>query len=227
MQRFAVIGLGRFGTHLARALTKSGAEVIAIDKDRAIVEKISEEVTVAVRMDSMDEDALRAQGIDKVDVAIVGIGQDFEANILTTVTLKAIGVKRIIARAERATHGQILQRIGADEIIFPEHESATRWSFKLMAPRIGEKLEFGPGFSLGKYSAPKSFDGKTVQTLQLRKRFLINLVGIRKGDNDNIAKDKKLSRQIINVPQPDSIINQGDLLWVIGSDEDLSKLPDK
>ena len=225
MQRFAVIGLGRFGTQLARALTRAGAEVIAIDKNRGIIEKISEEVTVAVRMDSMDEDALRAQGIDKVDVAIVGIGQDFESNILTTVTLKAIGVKRILARAERLTHGEILKRIGADEIIFPEHESATRWSFKLMAPRIGKKLEFAPGFSLGKYSAPQSFDGKTVQALQLRKKYHINLVGIKKGDSET-PKGEKLSKQIINVPQPDSIINKGDLLWVIGSDDDLSKLPE-
>ncbi len=227
MQRFAIIGLGRFGAHLASALTRSGAEVIAIDKDKAIIEQISDEVTVAVRMDSMDEEALRAQGIDKVDVAIVGIGQDFEANILTTVTLKAIGVKKILARAERATHGQILKRIGADEIIFPEHESAMRWCFKLMAPRIGEKLEFAPGFSLGKYSAPKSFDGKTVQELQLRKRFAVNLVGIRREEGAETDNDKHLAQQIINVPLPETIINFGDLLWVIGSDEDLSRLPDK
>ncbi len=233
MQRFAVIGLGRFGWQLARALTKAGAEVIAIDRSRSIVEKISEEVTMAVRLDSTDEDALRSQGIDKVDVAIIGIGQDFESNILTTVTLKALGVKHICARAERQTHGKILKRIGADEIIFPEDESALRWSFKLMAPQIGEKLEFAPGFSLAQYTAPDSFNGQTIQDLQLRKKYHVNLVGVRKaGDldgegeqNHKTTRKKKLNKQIINVPQPDTVIDTGDLLWIIGSDDDLSKLP--
>ncbi|MCK5270797.1 MAG: TrkA family potassium uptake protein, partial [Sedimentisphaerales bacterium] len=131
MQRFAVIGLGRFGAQLAKGLTRAGAEVVAIDKDRKIIENISSEVTVAVRLDSTDEDALLAQGVDKVDVAIIGIGQGFETSILTTVTLKSIGVKHICARAERQIHGRILRRIGADEIIFPEDESAQRWAFRL------------------------------------------------------------------------------------------------
>ena len=226
MQRFAVIGLGRFGTQLARALTRSGAEVIAIDKDRKIIEQISPDVTVAVRMDSTDEDALRAQGVDKVDAAIVGIGDGFEANILTTVSLKAIGVKYICSRAERQVHGRILRRIGADEVIFPEDESALRWSFKLMAPHISEKLEFAPGFSLAQYTAPASFSGKTLLDLHLRKRYHINLIGLRRADATG-ESDKKLTRQIINVPSPETVINEGDLLWLIGSDEDLAALPDK
>ena len=105
MQRFAVIGLGRFGAQLARALSRSGAEVIAIDKDRSLVDRFSDEVTLAVRLDSTDEEALRAQGVDKVDVAVVGIGQGFEASVLTTVTLKAIGVKRILC-SRRTTNSR-------------------------------------------------------------------------------------------------------------------------
>ena len=223
MQRFAVIGLGRFGSQLAKALTKAGVEVIAIDKDRKIIEQISDEVTMAVRLNGTDEDALRAQGVDKVDVAIIGIGQDFEANILTTVTLKSMGVKNICARAERKTHGQILRRIGADEIIFPEDESALRWSFKLTAPQIGEKLEFAPGFSLAQYTAPAGFDNKTLLDLQLRKKYNVNLIGLRHA----AADEQKTTQQIINVPLPETIIQKGDLLWVVGSDENLAKLPDK
>lgn len=226
MQRFAVIGLGRFGGQLARALARAGNEVIAIDKDKRLIEQISEDVAVAVQLDSTDEDALRAQSVDKVDAAIVGIGQDFENNILTTVVLKAIGVKYILARAERRTHGEILKRIGAHEVIFPEEESAMRWAFRLRAPQLGEKLEFAPGYSLVQYQAPLSFDGKDLLNLQLRKKYRVNLIGIRSG-GEGAETEKKVKRRIINVPQPDTIIKQGDLLWLVGSDEDLASLPDK
>lgn len=226
MARFAVIGLGRFGGQLARMLARAGAEVIAIDKDRKLIEDIADEVTLAVRLDSTDEEALHAHAIEKVDVAIVGIGQDFEANILTTVTLKSLGVKHICVRAERQTHGEILRRIGADEVIFPEEESAFRWSYKLLAPRISEKLEFAPGFSLAQYNAPASFHNKTLQDLNLRKKYHVNLIGLRKAED--IAEDiKKTSGPVINVPLPETIIHEGDLLWLVGSDADLAQLPGK
>ena len=226
MQRFAVIGLGRFGAQLAKALCQDGAEVIAIDKDRKIIERIADQVTLAVRLDSTNEEALRAQGVEKVDAAIVGIGQDFEANILTTVTLKSMGVSHICSRAERPAHGRILQRIGADEIIFPEEESALRWSFKLLAPQIGDKLEFAPGFSLAQYTSPTSFHGKTVLELQLRKKYQVNLIGLRRAA-DAAQADAKLSQPVINVPLPEMVINTGDLLWLVGADEALAQLPDK
>jgi len=222
MQRFAVIGLGRFGSQLARALARAGAEVIAIDRNRRLVEEIADEVAVAVQLDSTDEDALRAQDVDKVDAAVVGIGQDFEANILTTVVLKAIGIKYILARAERKTHGQILKRIGAHEVIFPEEESALRWAFKLRAPQLSEKMEFAPGYSLVQYHAPASFNGRDLLTLDLRRKHRVNLIAIRPAAD---AADPKASRQVINVPQPDTIIRRGDLLWLVGADEDLAALP--
>ncbi len=226
MRRFAVIGLGRFGSQLARALTRAGAEVIAIDKDRKIVDQIGDQVTVAVRLDSTEEDALLAQGIDKVDAAIIGIGQDFESNILTTVLLKSIGVKYICARAERQTHGRILKRIGADEIIFPEDESAMRWAFKLTAPQISDKLEFAPGFGLAQYHAPASFHGKLLRDLQLRNKYNVNLIAVKRGQNLP-QSEKAQDQQIINVPLPETAIYEGDLLWLVGSDEDLAHLPEK
>ena len=226
MPRYAVIGLGRFGSQLARALAQTGAEVIAIDKNHKLVEQVSDEVTMAVRLDSTDEEALRSQGVDKVDAAIVGIGRDFEANVMTTVVLKSLGVKMICARAEEQMHGKILKRIGADEVIFPEDESAQRWSFKLVAPLIADKLEFAPGFSLAQYTAPGSFSGKSVLELQLRKKYRVNLVGLRHSDQ-KIDEGKKLSRQVLNVATPEMVINAGDLLWLVGSDEDLAALPDE
>ncbi|HLB75108.1 MAG TPA: TrkA family potassium uptake protein [Sedimentisphaerales bacterium] len=227
MKRFAVIGLGRFGQKLAIALAMSGAEVIAIDRNRETVELIGDQVSHAVRLDSTDEEALKAQGVDKVDVAVVGIGQGtgqgFEAAVLTVVNLRQMGVPLIYARAESLTAGQVFSKVGATDVIYPEIESAQRWAYKLIAPQIGEKIDFAPGYSLARIKAPASFDGKTVMNLQLRQKHNVNLVLIKRGEH---AKTKKSERwEIINVPMPSTVLYEGDILMVAGSDEDLANLP--
>jgi trk system potassium uptake protein TrkA len=227
MRRFAVIGLGRFGQKLAIALAMSGAEVIAIDKDREEVELIRDQVSHAVRLDSTDEEALKAQGIDKVDVAIVGIGQGtgqgFESAVLTVVNLKQMGLKQIYARAESLTAGEVFSKVGATDVIYPEIESAQRWAYKLIAPQIGEKMDFAPGYSLARIKAPASFDGRTVMDLQLRQKYSVNLVLIKRGEDTKAGKSDRGS--IINVPMPGTVIYKDDILMVAGSDEDLAKLP--
>jgi len=227
MKRFAVIGLGRFGRKLAVALAMSGAEVIAIDKNRDSVELIRDQVSHAVRLDSTDEEAMRAQGIDKIDVVIVGIGQGtgqgFESAVLTVVNLKQMGVKQIYARAEDLIAGEVFSKIGATEVIYPEIESAQRWAYKLIAPQIGEKIDFAPGYSLARVKAPASFDGKTVMDLQLRQRYNINLVAIKRDEESKAKRSEKGG--IINVPMPNTQIFQDDILMVAGSDADLAKLP--
>ena len=226
MDRFAVIGLGRFGKKLAIALAMSGAEVIAIDKDRNEIEHIRDQVTHAVRLDSTDEEALKAQGLGKVDVAIIGIGQrgqGFESAILTVVNLRQMGVKKIYARAESLIGGQIFSKVGATEVIYPEIESAQRWAYKLIAPQVGEKIDFAPGYSLARIKAPASFEGKTVMSLQLRQKYNVNLVAIKRGD---LSQQKKQAKgTIINVPMPSTVIYTDDILMVAGSDADLAKLP--
>ncbi|MBN1805488.1 MAG: TrkA family potassium uptake protein [Sedimentisphaerales bacterium] len=227
MKQFAVIGLGQFGKKLAIALAMSGAEVIAIDKDRGRTELIGDQVSFAVRLDSTDEEALKAQGLDKVDVAIVsigqGTGQGFESAVLTVVNLKQMGIKQIYARAEDLIAGEVFSKIGATEVICPEIESAQRWAYKLIAPQIGEKIDFAPGYSLARVKAPASFDGKTVMDLQLRQKYNVNLVAIKREEDGKGKKTNKDS--IINVPMPSTVINEGDILMVAGSDADLAKLP--
>jgi trk system potassium uptake protein TrkA len=226
MRRFAVIGLGRFGQKLAIALAMSGAEVIAIDKNREEIELITDQVSHAVRLDSTDEEALKAQGVDKVDVAIIGIGQGgggFEAAILTVVNLRQMGIKQIYARAENLIAGEVFSKVGATEVIYPEIESAQRWAFKLIAPQIGEKIDFAPGYSLARVKAPASFDGKTVMDLQLRQKYSVNLVLVKRGEHATRSKDQK--GKIINVPMPSTVIYQDDILMIAGSDADLAKLP--
>ena len=222
MRKFAVIGLGRFGRKLATALTMSEAEVIAIDQNREIVEEMRDEVSLAVRLDSTDEDALLAQGVDKVDVAIVGIGQggrSFESSILTVVNLKTMGVPLIYARAETLIQGQVLSKVGATEVIYPEIESAQRWAYKLITPQITDKLDFAPGYSIASMAAPESFNEQTVADLQLRQKYRVNLVSIKRGEKSGNADE------IINVPLAETIIYQGDILMVTGKDADLARLP--
>ncbi|OHB82700.1 MAG: hypothetical protein A2Z38_10805 [Planctomycetes bacterium RBG_19FT_COMBO_48_8] len=226
MKRFAVIGLGRFGQKLAIALAMSGAEVIAIDKNREEIELITDQVSHAVRLDSTDEEALKSQGVDKVDVAIIGIGQGaggFEAAILTVVNLRQMGIKQIYARAEDLIVGEVFSKVGATEVIYPEIESAERWAYKLIAPQIGEKIDFAEGYSLARIKAPASFNGRTVMDLQLRQKHNVNLVLIKRGENSKQTKAEK--GKIINVPMPSTVIYQDDILMVAGSDADLAKLP--
>jgi trk system potassium uptake protein TrkA len=226
MKRFAVIGLGRFGQKLAVALSMSGAEVIAIDRDRTVIEQIRDQVSLAVRLDGTDEEALLSQGVDKVDVAIVGMGQGgraFESAILTVVNLRKMGVEQIYARAQSLTAGQVFSAVGATDVIYPEIESAQRWAYKLIAPHIGEKIDFAPGYSMASIIAPASFNEKTLMDLQLRQKYSVNLVAIKRGPD---SKDKKTKAEaIINVPMPNTVIYAGDTLMVAGSDTDLEKLP--
>lgn len=224
MKRFAVIGLGRFGRKLAIALSMSGAEVIAIDKDRMIIEDIRDQVTHAVRLDSTDEDALKAQEVDKVDVAIIGMGERgraFESAILTVVNLKQMGVPLIYARAANLIAGQVFSAVGATDVIYPEIETAQRWAYRLIAPHIEEKIDFAPGYSLARVKSPASFNEKTVMDLQLRQKYNVNLVAIKRADINKEEKDDG----IINVPMPSTIIYAEDILMVAGSDLDLAKLP--
>jgi trk system potassium uptake protein TrkA len=227
MKRFAVIGLGRFGKKLAAALATSGAEVIAIDRNKEAIDEVRDQVSLAVRLDSTDEQALSAQGIDKVDVAIVGIGQGggqgFEAAILTVVNLKQMGVPLIYARAEDPIAGEVFSKVGATEVIYPEIESAQRWAFKLIAPLIEERMDFAPGYSLAKITGPASFDGKTVMDLQLRQKYNVNLVAIKRAERGWGNKSEK--EAVINVPMPDTVIYEGDTLMVAGADADLARLP--
>ncbi len=220
MQKFAVIGLGRFGMRLARLLADSGAQVIAIDRKRERIEAVRDRVDRAVVLDSTDEQSLKAQGIDKVDVAVVGIGTDFEANALTTVILKQqLGVPRVISRATTTVRGQILSRIGADDTVNPERESAERWSKHLLAPSIMEQIELAEGYSLVQIAAPSAFAGKTLKDLAISSKYQVNVIAIRRiihGQDDKV---------VISAPMADTIIEPEDILLVIGGDEAIASLP--
>jgi trk system potassium uptake protein TrkA len=198
VKRFAVIGLGRFGTKLAMDLAASGADVIAIDKGKEEVETLRDQVSLAVRLDSTDEVALRAH-------------------------LKQLGVPLSYTRAEDPIAGEVFSKVGATAVIYPEIESAQRWAFKLLAPHVEDRLDFAPGYSLARVKASGKFHEKTVKDLQLRQKYNVNLVAINRAEHAEDGANAK--EDMVNVPLPDTVVYKDDILILAGKDTDLAKLP--
>lgn len=225
MEQFAVIGLGRFGTRLARLLAETGVDVIAIDRRKDLVEDVRDHVTRAVCLDATNEEALKSQGIEKVDVAIVGIGNAFESAVLTTAILKQLGVPRVISRATSSIRGKVLSRAGADDIVNPEREAADRWRSRLLAPSVMERIELADDVSLVQVPAPEKFIGKSLGELDIRKKYQVQIVAIRRNIEDVDADGVKRTRQIlISVPMAETMIKKTDVLLIIGSDEIVQEL---
>lgn len=181
MHRAVVIGLGRFGMSLARELARFGTEVICIDDDEEHVAEIRDLVSVAVVADGSDEKTLRDLGVQDVDVAVVSMGENFEGLQLTVVILKRkLGVKRVVAKATSPLREQILRRIGCDEVISPERESAMRLAHHLVLPRVLEHVALGPGKALVQVIAPPSMVGKAIKDTGARSRFGVNIVALKR-----------------------------------------------
>lgn len=226
MERFAVIGLGRFGMRLARALAAEDAEVIAIDRDPKLVEICRDQVTLAVCLDSTDEEALRSQGVETVDTAIVGIGTDFESAALTVALLRSMGCRRIVARAESDIQARIMYRVGADEIASPERESAARWAHRIARPNLQKYVELGEGYSLVYLAAPASFHNRDLQSLKLRNKYGVNLVAINRPlDEEEAVEPGAVGVKRTLIPDADTTILPGDILIVVGADDCLARLP--
>lgn len=219
-KQFAVIGLGRFGSSVAIALAESGSEVIAIDNDDEKVKNISDLVTYALVLDAIDEKALRSAGVQNVDVAIVSIGENIEANILVVMLLKELKIKTIIAKAVTSLHGKVLEHLAVDKIIFPERDMAIRVAHGLVRPGIVDLLELSPEYSIIEMPAPAVFIGKSLQENQMRLKYGVNLIAIKR-----MKSDKGVQHETWNVnPLPTDIINEGDLLVTIGLNKDLERL---
>ncbi len=217
MKKFAVLGLGQFAMTIARRLSENGAEVLVADLDSDIVDQMKDVVGLALKMDSTDHQALLAQGVNKVDAAIVGMGDNFEMSVLTTFALKHIGVGRIIAKVSNDVHGRILSQIGADEIIWPEQESAMRLANRLLKPTIIDSLELAEGHSIAQVTAPKRLVGKTLRAIDPRNKYKINIVALKRP-----IPGKKDQYAINDVPSADDTLQEGDLLFVVGADKDIA-----
>jgi trk system potassium uptake protein TrkA len=209
---FGVIGLGRFGYHVARTLAQGGAEVIACDVDEEKVREISEYVSLAYVLDATDAKALKESGIANVDVAVVSIGENIEASILIVVQLKELGVKEIVAKAVNPLHGKVLEKLGVDRVVYPEKEMAIRVAHSLLAGEFIEEIPIGEKHSLFELKAFDFMLGKTLRELDVRRRFGVSVLAIKRGEN-----------LIVN-PMGDEKILPGDILVVLGTTEQLSSM---
>ncbi len=233
MNRYAVIGLGRFGYRLAVMLSEAGAEVVAIDSRQELVDDISEHVTQAVCLDGTEEAALRAQGVDKVDVAIVGIGDDFEVSVLTTVILKQLGVPCVYSRATSNMRGDILLRVGADALVNPQAEAARQWCHRLLGPSVMEQIPLSEGHSLVQMPVPADWVGKSLAELGARRKYDVNVVAVQSvvvaddadGESSEASEKAIGPEYAIDVPRPHTKLVVGDVIFVIGADENIASLP--
>ncbi|MED4970572.1 TrkA family potassium uptake protein [Geobacillus sp. NFOSA3] len=209
--QYAVIGLGRFGSSLATTLHQAGNEVLAIDRNEERIEEYKDHVTYAVVADSTDEEALKSVGIRNFDAVIVAIGDDIQASILTVLILKELEVKKVVAKAINKRHGQVLYKVGADWVVFPERDMGERVATQLMSPNVLDYIELAKDYSIKEVKVPPSMIEKNLRELNLRARFNITVIAI--------ISDGKVSIS----PSPDRIIKEGDILVVIGENKDLDR----
>ncbi|NLW90135.1 MAG: TrkA family potassium uptake protein [Syntrophomonadaceae bacterium] len=211
-RQFAVIGIGRFGSSLVRELTRMGNEVLAIDIDADRVNDAIEYCTHAVEADTMDESTLKALGIRNFDVVVVAIGDNIQANILTTIMLKELGVKKVIAKAQTTLHGKVLEKIGADLVIYPERDMAIKLARSLVSVNFLEQIDLSPDFGIIELFAPRAFLNHSLADLALRKKMRVTILAIKRGN------------EIIVAPAPDEVLKNGDVLVALGGNEALELL---
>ncbi len=211
-EQVMVIGLGRFGSALARELERLGNEVMAVDRSEQLVNDIAPEVTHALQLDAADEDALRAAGAGDFNTAIVAISSAAEASIFATMVLKRLGVRTVISKAGSLLHGEILARVGADRVVFPERETGLRLAHSFNVPNVIDYLDVAPNFGIEKIHPPRSFIGKTLGELDLKGRLGLTPIALRR------------AQQVFVNPAREERLADGDELILIGRDEKLEQL---
>ncbi|MGY4689657.1 potassium channel family protein [Salibacterium sp. K-3] len=211
-KQFAVIGLGRFGGSICKSLVEEGSEVLAIDQDEDKVNEFSSLATQAVIADTTDEKALRGLGIRNFDHVIVAIGDDIQSSILTTLILVEMNVKHVTVKAQNDYHEKVLSRIGADEIIHPERDIGVRIAHNVVSKNVLDYLELSDEYSIVELAAGPTIDGETIVGLDLRSKYGCNILAVKRDENIRVS------------PRPEEKIAEGDILIVIGADDDINRL---
>jgi trk system potassium uptake protein TrkA len=212
-KQFVVIGLGRFGVSVAETIYKLGHEVLVIDNNEHAVQSIMHNVTHAVQADAREEETLRSLGVRNFDAAVVAIGDDLEANILITLMLKEMGIPYIVAKAQSIQHGKVLEKIGADKIIYPEKDMGIRLAHNLIGSNVMDFIELSANHSVYEVIAPARFVNKTLGELNLRAAHGVSVIAIKRKE------------QVIVAPGADTLIEDRDILVIVGENKALAKLP--
>ena len=209
MKSYVVIGLGRFGQTLARQLCMLGAEVLAMDVNQDLVQQVSDDVTHAVVGDAQDKDVLRALGVRDFDCAIVAIGSDLAASVLTVMNLKELEVPYIIGKAHDDTHRRVLEKLGVDRVVIPEQENATRLARSLNSHNVLDYIELSEDYGILEIPAPRAWVGKTLKELNIRAKLGVNIIAVESGRKTNVS------------PAADYMILEGDIMVVLGDNYSL------
>jgi trk system potassium uptake protein TrkA len=220
----SVIGLGNFGARAAIRLAEKHVEVIAIDSELELVEKIKNRVTYAVCIDVTDERALRSVNISDVDVAIVAIGDNIEMSIMAVAMLRKLGVGRVIARATNQLHEHVLKEVGASEIIRVEEEMGDIVASKIVAPYVTQQYNFAPGYSIVEMKLGKKFSGRTLVESQIRQKYSLNIVALQKKVPYITEDGKSAFRLEINEnPLPMDTIESDDIVILVGNEQNFNR----
>ncbi|MGE6487832.1 potassium channel family protein [Paenisporosarcina sp. NPDC076898] len=214
-KEFVVIGLGRFGGSIVRELIEQGADVMAIDKFADRVDEFASIATQAIVADTTDESVLKSLGIRNFEHVIVAIGEDIQSSILTTLMLKEIGVNKITVKAQNDYHEKVLRKIGADQVVHPERDMGIRIANNIMTNNVLDYLELSDEHSIMEIKANEILAGSTLIDLDIRAKFGINIVAIKRG------------AEILVSPQADEEIQINDVLIVIGADADIIRFEKK
>ena len=201
MKSYVVIGLGRFGSTLARQLCALGADVLAMDVRSDLVQQIANDVTHAVVGDAQDKEVLRALGVRDMDCAIIAIGNDLAASVLTTMNLKELEVPYIICKAHDETHRRVLEKLGVDRVIIPEQENAQRLARSLNSHNVLDYIELSEEYGILEVPAPKSWVGKSLKELNVRAKLGVNIIAVESGKKTNVspAADYRIQREDVLV----------------------------
>ncbi|MBD2845373.1 TrkA family potassium uptake protein [Paenibacillus sp. IB182496] len=211
-KQFIVIGLGRFGSSLTQTLIANGHEVLAVDKDEQLVQDMAAIATHALQADCTDEAVLRELGARNFTHAVVSIGEDMQASILATLLLKEIGVPKVTAKARNQRHGSVLRKVGADYVVYPERDMATRLGHQLSSNNLIDYIELSPDYNLVEIHAPEAMNGRSLQELNIRANYGCTIIAIKTGDQMNVS------------PKAEDAIRTGDILLMIGSNDDIRDL---
>lgn len=212
MKMFAIIGCGRFGMSIAQKLYDLGNEVLAIDKNPDRVMEISNKVTYAVEADTMDESALKELGISNFDAVIIGIGSNLEASIMSTLVVKELGAKKIITKAQSEVHGRLLEKIGADKIVFPERDMGIKLAHNLTSTNILDYIQLSSDFSILEVTALKNWINKSLAELKFRNKYKVNIIAIKQEESIDF------------LPEADYIIKEKDVLIIIGKVDSIKNI---
>lgn len=209
MKSYIVIGLGRFGSELARRLCQLGCEVLAMDTRNELVQQMGTEVTQAVVGDARDKDVLKALGAQDFDCAIVAIGDSLADSVLATMNLKELGIPQIVCKAHDETYRQVLLKLGADQVVIPEQEHAARLARNLSNPNVLDYIELSDEYGIVEVPAPKRWMNKTLKELNVRAKLGVNIIAIKRDGNINVS------------PGADYQILEGDIIVVLGDTDAL------